>query len=488
MKKLITLSSLLLLLFSFSCSNQKKENNTATIKNEIDSYLTKAMELHNIPGLALAVIKDDEIVYKNYFGESSLENNKPVNENTLFRVFSATKLITSTGIFQLIQDKQLSLEDKISKYINDLPQQWQEIKIENLLSHSSGLPDIIRYKSTLTDEELMKKLFNGRMNFAIGNQFQYNQTNYWLLAQIIEKVTKMSFDDYILKNQFDNSTNGVLFSSNSLENIPNRATRYFYNEKTKEFEKDTNNSGVRGHSGNGLNITLKKFIEWNKKLDDDILLSDKMKTEMWEPFSFTNQKDHFLHGWNSIQVNGLNSYGFSGGNLAAFRKFTDNNTTIILLSNGYKIPAYDIIINDIARISILELKVKKLTKEEDVMSFVIRHQLNEAIQSFKKLKEENPNSDFDNLKWNINSIGNSYVYSKNNIENAIDVFKFNAEVNPNWWVSKASLAEAYEMKNDSLKAIKNYKKAILLNESNEWNYNEQMKNKIAELKNNIINI
>ena len=483
MKKLITLSSLLLLFFSFSCSNQKKENNTATIKNEIDSYLTKTMELHNIPGLALAVIKDDEIVYKNYFGESSLENNKPVDENTLFRVFSATKLITSTGIFQLIQDKQLSLEDKISKYISDLPQQWQEIKIENLLSHSSGLPDIIRYKSTLTDEELMEKLFNDRMNFAIGNQFQYNQTNYWLLAQIIEKVTRMSFDDYILKNQFDNSTNGVLFSSNSLENIPNRATRYFYNEKTKEFEKDTNNSGVRGHSGNGLNITLEKFIEWNKKLDDDILLSDKMKTEMWEPFSFTNQKDHFLHGWNSIQVNGLDSYGFSGGNLAAFRKFTDNNTTIILLSNGYKIPAYDIIINDIARISIPELKAKKLAKEEDVMSFVIRHQLNEAIQSFKKLKEENPNSDFDNLKWNINSIGNSYVYSKNNIENAIDVFKFNAEVNPNWWVSKVSLAEAYEMKNDSLKAIKNYKKAILLNESNEWNYNEQMKNKIAELKN-----
>jgi len=119
MKKLITLSSLLLLFFSFSCSNQKKENNTATIKNEIDSYLTKTMELHNIPGLALAVIKDDEIVYKNYFGESSLENNKPVDENTLFRVFSATKLITSTGIFQLIQDKQLSLEDKISKYISD---------------------------------------------------------------------------------------------------------------------------------------------------------------------------------------------------------------------------------------------------------------------------------------------------------------------------------------------------------------------------------
>ncbi|CAM1340507.1 serine hydrolase [Tenacibaculum aestuarii] len=483
MKKSIKLTSILLLLiFTISFSNQKRQNTNITTKNEIDTYLTRVMELHNIPGLALAVIKDDKIVYENYFGKSSLENNKSVDQNTLFRVYSATKLITSTAIFQLIQNKKLSLEDKISKYIDGLPQQWQEVKVKNLLSHSSGLPDIIRYKSILTDEELMEKLFNDKMNFATGNQFQYNQTNYWLLAQIIEKITGMSFDDYILKNQFDNSTNGVLFSSNSQETIPNRATRYFYNEKTKEFEKDTNNSGKRGHSGNGLNITLKKFIEWNKKLDDNILLSHKMKSEMWKPFNFTNQKDVFLHGWSSIKVNGLNSYGFSGGNLAAFRKFIDSNTTIILLSNGYEIPVYDIIINDIARISIPELKAKKITKEEDVMRFVTHRQFNKAIQSFKKLKKENPNSDFDNLKWNINSIGNSYAYSKKNIENALDVFKFNAKINSNWWVSKASLAEVYEMKNDSLKAIENYKKAILLNEDNQWNYNEQMKNKIAELK------
>lgn len=481
MKKSIRLSFILVLLFNFSCSNKKKQNSTASTKNEINTYIIKAMELHNIPGLALAVIKDNEIVYENYFGKSSLDKNNPVDENTLFRIFSATKLITSTAIFQLIQNKKLSLEDKISKYIDDLPQQWQEVKVKNLLSHSSGLPDFIRYKSTLTNEELMKKLFNDKMDFVTGNQFRYNQTNYWLLSQIIEKITRMSFDNYILKNQFDNPTNEVLFSSNSQEIIPNRATRYFYNEKTKEFEKDINNSGKRGHSGNGLNITLKKFIEWNKKLDDNILLSHKTKSEMWKPFNFTNQKDTFLHGWSSIKVNELNSYGFSGGNLAAFRKFVDTNTTIILLSNGYEIPAYDIIINDIARISIPELKEKKLTKEEDIMRFVMHRQFNEAVQSFKKLKKENPNSDFDNLKWNINSIGNSYAYSKNNIENALDVFKFNAKVNSNWWVSKASLAEVYEIKKDSLKAIENYNKAILLNKNNQWNYNEQMKNKIAEL-------
>ena len=482
MKTLINFSALLFLILAISCSNQKKEVTGIELKLKVDNYLTKTMELHNIPGLALAVIADDKVVYKNYFGKASLENNSPVDKSTLFRIFSTTKLITSTGVFQLIQNEKLNLEDSVSKYLDNLPSHWHEIKIKNLLSHSSGLPDLIRYKSTLSDIELMDKLSNDKMDFVIGNQFRYNQTNYWLLAQVIEKITGMAFDEYILKNQFSNSTDGVLFSSNSQEIIPNRAIRYFYNGKTKVFEKDTNNNGTRAYSGNGLNITLDQFIEWNKNLNTDKLLDKATKSKMWSPFNFTNQTDDFLYGWGNFLTNNLKSFGFSGGNLSAFRKFVDHKTTIILLSNGYETPAYDIIINDIARIAIPDLKVKDLALEEDVMNFVSNNQLNEAKQLFKKLKEENPNSDFDNLKWNINSLGNSYLYGEKNNEKALRIFRFNAETNSNWWVSMASLAEVLELQKDSLNAIDYYKKAIQINESNEWNYNEQMKNKIEELK------
>ncbi|SFT14591.1 CubicO group peptidase, beta-lactamase class C family [Zhouia amylolytica] len=482
MEKFKPLAIILFLLWIGSCNMHK--SNPDTIKKNIDDYLTSTMELHNIPGLALAVIIDDEIVYENYMGESSLESGELVNENTLFRIFSATKLITATGVFQLIENGTLNLDDNISIYLDNLLPQWQEVKIKNLLSHSSGLPDIIKYKSTLSDHELMDKLFKDKMDFAPGDQFRYNQTNYWLLAQIMEKVTGMTFDNYIMKNEFDNDTTGVLFSSSSQEIIPNRATRYFYNEKTKAFDKDTNNSGKRGHSGNGLNITLKRFMEWNKKLDNDQLLSHNVKSKMWEPFNFNNENDHFSYGWGYYPVNEINSYGFSGGNLAAIRKFINHKTTIILLSNGYQIPAYDIIINDIAKIAIPELRIQNLALEEDIMSLVKNSQFKEATLAFKKLKQENPNSDFDNLKWNINSIGNSYAYNELDLQKAFDIFQLNAEANPNWWVSKASLAEIYEINKDSSLAIENYKKAILLNKDNDWNYNELMKNKIDKLYHN----
>lgn len=475
-------TTLLLSLFTISCTNHTKETSSAELKNEIDRYLTKTMEIHNIPGLALAVVDGDKVVYEGYFGIATLESNVQVDKNTLFRVFSTTKLITSTGIFQLIQDGKLSLEDKISKYLDDLPLQWQEIKIGNLLSHSSGLPDIIKYNGSLTDKELMGKLSKDEMEFIAGNQFRYNQTNYWLLARIIEKVTGLSFDEYILQNQFKNSKNGVRFSSNAQEEITNRATRYSYNNAMKLFEKDTNNNGKRGHSGNGLNITLDKFIEWNRQLDNNILLDQQTKFKMWTPFTFTNQKDSFLYGWGNYPVNKLPSYGFSGGNLAAFRKFVDQKTTIILLSNGYEIPAYDIIVNDIARIVIPDLKGSTL--EEEVMDLILKSRFDKAALSFKNLKKENPNSDFENLKWNVNSLGNSHLYSEHNTDKALEVFKFNAESNPDWWISLASLAEIYEVKKDSANAIENYQKAILLNGTNEMNYNEHMKSRIKTLQGN----
>ncbi|MEL6303913.1 MAG: serine hydrolase domain-containing protein, partial [Bacteroidota bacterium] len=167
---------LLVFLFSASCANSEKENRTLALKNEIDQYLTKTMELHNIPGLALAVVEEGEIMYENYFGKASLETDSMVDKNTLFRIFSATKLVTSTGVFQLIQSGALDLNDTISKHLKDLPIHWQNIKIKHLLTHSSGLPDIIRYESSLSDEALMEQLSKDEMEFATGHQFRYNQT------------------------------------------------------------------------------------------------------------------------------------------------------------------------------------------------------------------------------------------------------------------------------------------------------------------------
>lgn len=319
--------------------SQKKESPKVELKQTIDNYLQQTIKENEIPGLAVGVVKDGKIIFEAYYGKENLEGNNPVNQNSLFRIYSTSKLISTVGVFQLIEKGKLSLDDKISKYLENLPKEWQEVKIKNLLSHSSGIPNIIRYKDISViaiDSEKIERLSKEKMDFETGNQFSYNQTNYWLLTMIIEKITGQTFEDYILKNQFKNSKDKMLLSSNSSENIPNRVVKNFYNIKTKRYEKTSENDGLRAYSGNGVNITLPTFLNWSINLNNNVFLNSETKKSMWKPFDFNNKKDRFAYGWDITKVNNHDSYGFSGGNVSAYRIFPDSNLSIIVLSNGYR--------------------------------------------------------------------------------------------------------------------------------------------------------
>ncbi|WP_157730095.1 serine hydrolase domain-containing protein [Tenacibaculum jejuense] len=444
--------------------------------------MKQTIENHEIPGLAVAIIQDNKTLYKNYFGSSTIEKKEPIKSSSIFPLYSTTKLITSVAIFQLIEQEKLNLNDTISKYLKNLPEQWNSIQIKHLLSHSSGIPDYVKYSSDLSNEEMIKRLAEDEMEFAKGNEYRYNQTNFWLLAQIIEKITDKTYEDFVIKNQFNSNANSLIFSSNTSEVFPNKVPVYSYNRKKKKFEIPTFINGKRAHAANGINITLENIVTWNLQLDANKLLKPNTKSLMWSPFNFTNGTDNFLSGWSITHVNDIPSYGFSGGNVSAIRKFPNQNTTIILLTNGYKIPAYDIIINDLARITIPELKSKNYALEENVVELIGNKKYKQALDTFKKLKTENAKLNFFNLKMAVNTSGN-IALNNNDFINAMEAFKINSKIYPEWWVSYAGMAESYENLNEKSNAVLNYEKAILLNKSY-TNYNTFMKSRVTEIKNN----
>lgn len=154
----------------------------------------------------------------------------------MFRVYSTSKLMTNVGIFQLIEQGKLSLEDNVSKYVENTPKNWQNVKVKNLLTHSSGVPDFVAFNDILPEyssSQAIERLSKEKMDFTEGNEFRYNQTNYMLLSMIIEKITGQSFENFILNNQFSDVKNQVVYSSNALEKIPNRIIKYNYNSETK---------------------------------------------------------------------------------------------------------------------------------------------------------------------------------------------------------------------------------------------------------------
>lgn len=350
---------------------QKKEQTKS-----IDNYLQDVMKTYEIPGLAVGVVKNDKIIFQKYYGRESLEADKKVDSNSLFRVYSTTKLITNVAVFQLIEKGQLSLEDKISKYVDNLPKEWQDVKIKNLLSHSSGIPDFERNNlpTNLSNADVFERLSKEKMEFETGNQYSYNQTNYLLLAMTIEKITGQKFENYVLKNQFSDAKNKIIFNSDSFEEIPNRIQFYRYNDSLKQYKKSTHVGGLRAHPANGLAISLPDFLQWSIHLDKNQFLKDETKKLMWKPFDYTNKQNVFAHGWEITKTGNIMSYGFSGGNVSAYSIFPENDLSIIFMSNGYKyntFPPLYIIVNHIAGLVDKQLANPYWSREESVASEII---------------------------------------------------------------------------------------------------------------------
>tara|TARA_R110002051_G_scaffold188453_1_gene257860 strand:+ start:11566 stop:13041 length:1476 start_codon:yes stop_codon:yes gene_type:complete len=466
MKKIKIIAFVLSIIVICSCQSNttgKTKPSSKQLEREIESYLKEQIEVHEIPGLAVAVVKNNEVIYKGYFGTENLENNFPINNLTTFPVYSISKLISATAIFQLIERGEISLDDTISKYIENLPEKWQNITIANLVTHSSGLPDFSLFEGDVSDEEMFSKIAKDSIHFEKGNQWEYNQTNYWLLSKIIEKVTTKTFDEFVLTNQFSHSKNNVLFSSNLTKIIPHRVYGYDFNDELGMLEKRNFVGGKRAHACNGLTISLDELIKWNTKLDANVLLKPETKAKMWQPFEFTNDTRTFLYGWDSYLTNNIKSYGFTGGMQTGFRKFINQDITIIYLSNGHKYyPIHNTVIEHIAGIMEPKLINKPALYDEKIITEFLKMNFEKAKSNYFKVRDENPEFDYEAT---LNNLAYALI-PKKNIDYAIKVFELNIQDHPNSANAFDSLAEAYLLNNQLELSKINYQKSLALNPEN----------------------
>ena len=470
MKSFKIIAIALLIIVTNSCNNTKnKQGKSLNRNNEINTYLQRQLEFQEMPSLALAVVKNGDVIYEGYFENADLGNTTSIDKNTIYPIYSVTKLMVTTGVFQLIEQNKISLDDYISKHINNLPESWKSIKIKHLLTHSTGLPDISFAQAEKSDEEMWNLLIKKDRHFDLGYKFEYNQTNYWILAKIIEKITNLSFEKYIINNQFKDVNSGLVFSSDFVDSIPNRVKRYDYNSTQKKYINLTLKGGKRFHPANGLNSTLKNLIQWNKQLDDNKLLNESTKRKMWMPFKYNDSTSKFQHGWHNYPLKNINSYGFAGGAHTGFRKFTEKDITIILLTNGYKYyPNYNEIINHIAGIVDNDLKDEKTDLKNKITYEFLMNDFNKAFQTYEKLKSKKlykiTPSDFERT---LNQLGYILI-NHHKTEKAIKVFELNTQEHPESANCYNSLGEAY-FNNKQLKlALHNFKKAVKLNPSDSY--------------------
>jgi CubicO group peptidase (beta-lactamase class C family) len=180
------------------------------LTSRIDALLAK-WDRPGSPGVALAVVRNGELHYAKGYGVADLEHDVPITSKTPFYIASVTKQFTAFAIAHLAREGKLSLDDDIRKHIPELKDLRAEITIRQLLHHTSGLRDYGgllvlsggRGGDVIRQDDILGLLFRQReLNFRPGEDHAYCNSNYILLATIVERVTKQSYRDWMVKNVF----------------------------------------------------------------------------------------------------------------------------------------------------------------------------------------------------------------------------------------------------------------------------------------------
>ncbi|MDP4083687.1 MAG: serine hydrolase domain-containing protein [Bacillota bacterium] len=163
----------------------------------IDAYL-KGLHFNG----SVIVVKNDKIILNKGYGFADFEKKRVNNSQTDFYIGSITKVFISTSIMQLQEKGKLNINDLLSKYIPEFPG-GNKIKLFNLLTHTSGIPEHSESQQMISHDDLMKKIEGGHLKFQPGTKWNYSDSNYSILAYIVEKITGQPLDRYVKEHIFN---------------------------------------------------------------------------------------------------------------------------------------------------------------------------------------------------------------------------------------------------------------------------------------------
>lgn len=304
--------------------------------DEVDDYVHAEMQKRNIPGLALAVVKDGEIIKTKGYGLANVELKVPVTTETVFKIGSVSKPIIAMGIMSLVEEGKISLDDKVSRYLDGTPNAWREITIRHLLSHTSGIvreaPGFDSAKIQ-ADADVIKTAYPLPLTFAPGEKYEYCNVGYFSLAEIIRRVTGKPWAEFLSERIFRplgmNATRTTVFD----EIVPNRANAYsFQNGKLRNAEVYL----ALRPSGAFLS-TIMDLAALGGALDSPGFLSPETRTLMWTPFKLNDGANSVYGlGWALDEVNGhkrIRHAGSLNGFKSEFARFANDRVSVIVLTN-----------------------------------------------------------------------------------------------------------------------------------------------------------
>ena len=320
-------------------------------KQEIESFYNKNWPNNSANGSFL-VAKNGQIIFEKYEGYANFRDKRLITKSTPLHIASVSKVITATAILKLVNAKRIDLDQKVNTILKEFP--YPDVTIKTLLNHRSGLRSYAYFTdrdktiwdrhNILTNQDILTIMATKDigLEFKTDTRFSYCNTNYAMLALIIEKITKQSFEDAMKKIIFE-----PLRMKNTYDFIYNR-------------DKDT---AVTSYKGNKVEIgtdyldavygdkniysTPRDLLKFDRARNNPNFLTPELNAMVYKPYS-NERKGTKNYGLGIRMVNwdtGQNFYFHNGwwhGNTSSYITLQKEGVTIIALSNKFTRKTYDV--------------------------------------------------------------------------------------------------------------------------------------------------
>jgi CubicO group peptidase (beta-lactamase class C family) len=475
-KNLILVAFILFIILTSRFVNAQES--ASQIEEKVDPVIQQVMKSYDLPGLAIAIVKDNKIAYAKGFGVKNLKTKDPITTKSLFHMASVSKPFSATAIMQLVEQGKVNLDDPVVKYlpyfkVND--ERYKEITIRQMLSHISGMPDVRDYewdKPEYDDgaaERYIRSLTDRELIGAPGETLAYSNMAFEVLGDLIAKVSGMSFEDYV--------------KTNILDPLDMKESTFLKKKVSPELATTPHVMGLkievsdvypyhRAHApsstlhSNVLEMSSWAMANMNKgTFKGKRILKSESYDILWEPAKLNDGKTIQVGlSWFLRTYRDIDTVFHSGGDVG-YRTFfvmmPEKKAAAVVLSNCDFAPTGNIAIAALFITLGLEPPQIPGPPIRAVMGKTIAEKgVDAAIQQYRELKENHGKSyGFD--PGQLNRLGYQLI-SLERVEDAIKVFMLNIEAYPKYANGYDSLGEACMIKGDKESAIKYYEKALEL--------------------------
>jgi len=307
--------------------------------SDINQYI-----LQNYPLFsgAILVSQDGEILLSSGYRYANWELNVPNTSSTKFRLASLTQPFTALAIMMLQEQGLLEVNNSICDFIANCPANWQPITVHHLLTHTSGIPDYTAFPNAIheaassrTVTQLIDSFQDAPLEFEPGSQFSFSNSGYVLLGAIIESVSGLSYEDFVLNNIFSPLSMQDSGYDDTSQILKGRANGYTIDGRTLENGAYIAPSNL--YSTAGLYSTIEDFDRWEQALSSGQLVSQKSLDQMLTPYVLAPKYGaEYGYGW-VISLSQEHRVIWNVGSLPGFYNyfahFPDDGVNIIVLSN-----------------------------------------------------------------------------------------------------------------------------------------------------------